>query len=178
MFDTFVYEDKFPSMEVLKEKCLYYLSLNDDIDWKDYTLGYFAHIYADIRWTETVYMDFEQEYQGDKDHIRKTYDKESNQVEFDLISREEWVDDVLSKLQVATAYSIEPLLTQLEIGQYRDIKLHWLRNRENEPQIIPNYLREDVIENFVSRTTSELNDLFIEWGVTVSIELTSLASND
>ena len=36
-------------------------------------------------------------------------------------SREELVDDVLNKLQVATAYSIEPLLTQLEVSQYHDI---------------------------------------------------------
>ncbi|AEI39726.1 zinc dependent phospholipase C family protein [Paenibacillus mucilaginosus] len=173
----FVYEDKFPSIEVLKGKCLYYLSLLDDVDWKNYILGYFAHIYADIRWTETVFMNFEQEYQGEKDDIRKTYNKESNQVEFDLM-REEWTDDVLKKLHIAAAYTIEPLLTQIEVNQYRDIKLQWLRDRGNEPQIIPVYLREDVIENFVSKTTSELNDLYREWGVAVSIELTTLASND
>jgi hypothetical protein len=174
----FVNEDKFSSIEVLKEKCLYYLSLNGDVAWKDYILGYFSHIYADIRWTETVYINFEHEYQGDRDDIRKTYNNESNQVEFDLIKIEEWADAVLNKLQVAAAYTIEPLLTQIEVGQYRDTKLHWLRNRKNEPQIIPIYLREDVIKNFVSKTTIELNDLYKEWGVGVSIEVTSLASDD
>lgn len=165
----FVYEDKFPTIEVLKEKCLYYLSLNDDVVWKDYTLGYFAHIYADIKWTDTVYMNFEQEYRGDKDDLRKTYMKESNQVEFNLIRKGDWTDDVLNKLQRAVAYPIEPLLTQLEVSRYRDIKLHWLRNKENEPQIIPNYLREDIIDHFISRTTRELYELYKEWGVTASL---------
>ncbi|MFE5321867.1 hypothetical protein ACFQ88_24535 [Paenibacillus sp. NPDC056579] len=171
----FVHKDKFPSIEMLEEKCLYYLNLNDDVDWKDYTLGYFAHIYADIRWTDTVYANFEQEYQGNKDDIRKIYNKESNQVEFDLTKREKWTNDVLNKLHVADAYTIEPLLTQLEVSQYRDIKLQWLRNRENEPQITPIYLREDVIENFVSKTTSELNDLYKDWRVAVSVG-TSISS--
>ncbi|WP_431090203.1 zinc dependent phospholipase C family protein [Paenibacillus sp. 8b26] len=60
----FVCEERFPSIEVLKERCQYYLNLNDETNWKDYILGYFAHIYADIRWTETVYSNFEREYRG------------------------------------------------------------------------------------------------------------------
>jgi len=43
--------DKFPSIELLKGNCLEYLSMNMDSDWKEFILGYFAHIYADIRWT-------------------------------------------------------------------------------------------------------------------------------
>ncbi len=161
----FVCEDRFPSIEVLKERCLDYLNLNDEIDWKDYVLGYFAHIYADIRWTETVYTNFECEYRGVKDEIRKIYNIESNQVEFDLIRREEWAEAVLNKLRVGSAYTIETLVTQIEVSQYRDIKLQWLRNKDNEPQITPIYLREDVVKNFVSRTSNELNDLYKEWGV-------------
>ncbi|WP_223822016.1 MULTISPECIES: hypothetical protein [Paenibacillus] len=86
----FVCEERFPSIEVLKERCQYYLNLNDETNWKDYILGYFAHIYADIRWTETVYSNFEREYRGKKDEIRKVYNIESNQVEFNLIRRKEW----------------------------------------------------------------------------------------
>lgn len=174
----FVNEDNFPSIEVLKEKCLYYLSLNDDVDWKDFILGYIAHIYADIRWTETVYINYENEYQGDKDDIRKTYSIESNQVEFYLKRSEEWAEAILNKLQIADAYTIEPLLTQIEVSQYRDIKLLWQSDMENDLQIAPMYLREDVIRNFVSKTTIEINDLYEEWGVAVSVELISPASND
>jgi hypothetical protein len=160
-----VCEDKFPSIKVLRERCRYYLNLNDEVDWKDYVLGYFAHIYADIRWTETVYMNFEHEYRGEKEEIRKVYNIESNQVEFDLLRGEEWAEAVLDKLHVGIAYTIEPLLTKNEVSQYRDIKLKWLRNKENEPQIFPNYLREDVVRIFVSMTTNELIDLYKEWGV-------------
>lgn len=174
----FVNEDKFPTIEMLKEKCMYYLGLNGDFDWKDYILGYIAHIYTDIRWTETVYVNFENEYQGDKDDIRKTYNIESNQVEFNLKRRAEWADSVLNKLQIADAYTMEPLLTQIEVSQYRDIKLDWLNDRENDSQIIPIYLREDIISNFVSKTTIEINDLYEDWGVAASTEITSPATNN
>ncbi|AZH29830.1 zinc dependent phospholipase C family protein [Paenibacillus sp. M-152] len=161
----FVCEDRFPSSEVLKERCQYYLNLNVETNWTDYILGYFAHIYADIRWTETVYSNFEREYQGEKDEMRKIYNMEANQVEFNLIKREEWAEDVLNKLYVGNAYSIEPLLTQIEVNQYRDIKLQWLRNKNNEPQITPIYLKVDVVKSFVTKTSHELNDLYKEWGI-------------
>ncbi|MBE3650991.1 hypothetical protein [Paenibacillus polymyxa] len=161
----FVCEDRFPSREILKERCQYYLNLNVDTNWTEYILGYFAHIYADIRWTETVYSNFEREYKGEKDEIRKVYNMESNQVEFNLVKREEWAEDVLNKLYVGNAYSIEPLLTQIEVNQYRDIKLQWLRNKDNEPLIKPIYLKENVVKNFVSKTSHELNTLYKEWGI-------------
>lgn len=36
-------EDRFPSMEIFE-----YLNMNMELAWKEYILGYFAHIYADI----------------------------------------------------------------------------------------------------------------------------------
>ncbi|MFC4104245.1 hypothetical protein [Paenibacillus xanthanilyticus] len=161
----FVHEGQFPSLETLKEKCLHYVSLHHEPGWKDYVLGYLAHIYADIRWTETVYADFEQAYQGDREQIRKTYNAESDQVEFELMREAEWTDGMLNRLQTAAAYTIEPLLTDHEVSQYRDVKLAWLRNKDHEPRITPAYLREDVIQAFVLRTAEELRVLYQEWGL-------------
>ncbi|TYP73329.1 zinc dependent phospholipase C family protein [Paenibacillus methanolicus] len=161
----FVAEDQFPPLEALKEKCLHYIGLHPELDWKDYILGYIAHIYADIRWTETVYADFEKAYQGEREQIRRTYNVESDQAEFELMRKAEWADVILNQLQTAQAYAIEPLLTDREVSQYRDIKLAWLRNKDNEPRIAPGYLREDVIRPFVSRTAAELRELYQQWGL-------------
>ncbi len=61
----FVREGKLPTIEVMENKCLKYLRLNEDREWKDFILGYFAHIYADLRWTDTVYAEFERNYTGE-----------------------------------------------------------------------------------------------------------------
>ncbi|MFB9326308.1 zinc dependent phospholipase C family protein [Paenibacillus aurantiacus] len=161
----FVAEGQFPSLEMLRAACLHYSSQNDDADWQAYILGYFAHIYADIRWTETVYADFERAYEGDRENIRRTYNTESEQVEFDLLRSLVEAEAMLDQLQPADAYAIEPLLADAEVSQYRDIKLAWLRMKDNEPRIMPAYLREDVIRHFVSKTAMELRELYQQWGL-------------
>ncbi|SFM53359.1 hypothetical protein SAMN03159341_1445 [Paenibacillus sp. 1_12] len=159
-------EDKFPTIEVLKKECLSYLSImNMELDWKAYILGYFAHIYADIRWTETIYAEFESEYQGDNKEIRKIYNQEVSQVEFNLLRSEEWAQPIIHRLQHANAYSIEPLVTQNEVSQYRDIKIEWLLDDSNEPKHKNIYFNDDKVRDFIINTSNELNVLFNEWGI-------------
>ncbi len=161
-----VIEDKFPSIEILKRNCLEYLSMNMELEWKEYILGYFAHIYADIRWTETIYAEFEREYQGDKKDIRKIYNQEVSQVEFNLFRAEEWAQqNIIRRLQRANAFTISPFVTENEVSQYRDIKIDWILDESNEPKLKTIYFNEKKVSDFIIYTSNELNGLFNEWGV-------------
>jgi len=158
-------EGRFPSLEILKENCLIYLNRKPEDDWKDFVLGYFAHIYTDIRWTETAYMKFESEYRGNDQDKRKIYNLEVSQVEFELMKSEEWVQDVINKLQQASAYTIEPFVTQFEVSQYRDLKINWLQDHSNEPMINPNYFTVETVKEFILKTSEEISILFKDWGI-------------
>ena len=158
-------EGRFPSYETLKTNCVAYVDKNPEPEWKEFVLGYFAHIYADIRWTHTVYADFEKEYSGEEGDIRNTYNLEVSQVEFKLLQSEEWADHVFTELQKAYAYTIAPFVTQQEVSQYRDIKIAWLQDAGNEPAIETRYFNEDRVKTFIENTSNELTALFHEWGM-------------
>ncbi|MGG4214018.1 hypothetical protein [Paenibacillus sp. FSL L8-0638] len=55
-----VHNDKLPAKELIMEKCKEYLLKQAGPEWKDFVIGYFSHIYTDLRWTDTVYFDFEK----------------------------------------------------------------------------------------------------------------------
>lgn len=161
-----VSDGEFPSIEILKSNCLEYLRINLEVDWKEYILGYFAHIYADIRWTVTIYAEFEREYYGDKKDIRKIYNQEVSQLEFVLFRTEEWApQSIIRKLQRANAYTISPFVTQNEVNLYRDKKIEWLLDDSNEPKIETAYFIDIKVRDFIINTSNELNGLFNEWGV-------------
>ncbi len=61
-----VHNDKLPAEEMFMEKCQEYLLKRSDPEWKDFVIGYFSHIYADARWTDTVYSDYEKAYTGER----------------------------------------------------------------------------------------------------------------
>ncbi|GGD77996.1 hypothetical protein [Paenibacillus nasutitermitis] len=160
-----VCEGKLPSIEQLRNHCLNYWKLNHNNAWKDYILGYFAHLYADLRWTETVYADFDANYQGRNEDKRRLYTKEVSQVEFDYLKAEGWPHRVIKQLKQAEAFTIEPFVTESEVLQYRDVKIEWLRNDRNEPKISPKYFTKIRVDQFVKSTSDELNQLYKEWAV-------------
>ncbi|WP_422657509.1 hypothetical protein ACK8P5_17315 [Paenibacillus sp. EC2-1] len=55
----FVFNNTLPSVEVLKTKYVEYLRMHREPEWELFVLGYFAHIYTDLRWIQTIYADFE-----------------------------------------------------------------------------------------------------------------------
>lgn len=160
-----VSEDKLPSIEIIKKNCLEYLNQNTEVEWKEYILGYFAHLYADLRWTETIYAEFERNYQGDKQDLRNIYNKEVSQIEFNLFKSEEWAQSVITKLQRAKAFTIEPFITRQEVSQYRDVKIEWLFDDGNEPNINPIYFAAGSVRDFIIKTSNELSELFKDWRV-------------
>jgi hypothetical protein len=164
-FTHLVHDNRLPGKEIIMDKCLEYLNKNEEIDWKDYILGYFSHIYTDLRWTETVYHNFEMNYQGDKAEIRKTYNNEVSQIEFNLLRTEEFVKNLFLRLQQAKSFTLEPFVTRIEVNQYRDSKIKWLQENENEPKIEPMYFYTDNIKLFIRQTSNELKNIFKELGI-------------
>lgn len=158
-----VHEGRFPSIQTLQHACVSYLDQHRDPDWKAFVWGYFAHIYTDIRWTETLYADFEREYAGDPDKIRDTYNREVSQLEFDLLKREPWAQDALIQLRQARAFAVEPLLTPDEVNRYRDMKLAWLEEERHEPKIETMYFQETKARRFIEKTAEEITE-WVAWG--------------
>jgi hypothetical protein len=160
-----VHNDKLPSKELIMEKCREYFSKRSEPQWKDFVLGYFSHIYTDLRWTDTVYADFENNYKGEKNEIRKTYNDEVSQVEFYLLRSMNSSEKLFTLLLKSEGYTVDPYVTQLEVIQYRDSKVKWLQDLNNEPQIKPIYFKTDEIKSFINETSKELKELLKEWNI-------------
>jgi hypothetical protein len=160
-----VHNNKLPVKELIMEKCKEYLQKRSEPEWKDFVLGYFSHIYTDLRWTDTIYAYFENDYKGEKSEIRKIYNHEVSQVEFNLLGCMNSAEKLFTLLLKAEGFTINPFVTQLEIKQYRDSKVRWLQDHNNEPQITPIYFKTDVIQNFISQTSKELKELLKDWNM-------------
>lgn len=158
-FTHLVHNNKLAAKELILEKCKEYLIKQSHTEWKDFVLGYFSHIYTDLRWTDTIYYDFENNYKGEMKDIRKTYNDEVSQIEFNLLRSIENSDTLFIKLIQARGYEINPFVTQDEVHQYRDSKVNWLQDPKNEPQIVPKYFTNDRVDKFISETSKEWKEL-------------------
>ncbi|WP_042166484.1 hypothetical protein [Paenibacillus gorillae] len=155
---------KFSTIGRLKERFLYYWAQNTDVEWRDFVRGYISHIYTDIRWTQTLYSPFANEYQGEREEAKRAYYKEVSQLEFILLRNEMWGAGALEQLRQASGFAIEPFVTKMEVEQYRDDKLQWFADRHNEPMIEPAFFTEAKVKTFARQTANELRLLYKEWG--------------
>lgn len=156
-------DDGLPNIEKLTMHCLDYLNMNSDEEWQKFVRGYFAHIYTDARWTDTIYADFKKNYCGDLKDLRCTYNQEVSQMEFQVMRSSKWAADVLQKLKQARAFSIAPFVTEEEVRRYRDAKLQWILDETNEPKMETVYFREDTVNHFIMNTSQELIEIFKVW---------------
>ncbi|PWV94497.1 hypothetical protein DFQ01_13062 [Paenibacillus cellulosilyticus] len=162
-FTHLVHQGIMPTKEMIWDKFLSYWPLYEEPEWKDFVLGYFSHIYTDLRWTETLYTDFEQAYTGGPSEMRGIYNEEVSQVEFDLIRSTRGMECWTELLRQTDGYTIDPFVTQQEVSQYRNEKVEWLRDTRNEPHITPIYFTTDRVERFIQQTAQEIQELLKEW---------------
>lgn len=87
-------------------------------------------------------------YEGEMKNIRRTYNREVRQLEFEILRSGDWADTVLFELRENRAYSIEHLVTEIEVAQYRDLKVEWIQDATNEPQI--NTFTEDRVNDYMN----------------------------
>jgi hypothetical protein len=128
-----------PSREKIVQQCADALKSCESSEQRSFVMGYFAHIFTDLRWVETLYTDFKrvegQICDGDKAHLHRVYAGETSQLEFELMRAEAWTPDVLRKLDQAAAFALEPYVTAEEVHLYRKAKLNWLLDAANEPRL-------------------------------------------
>lgn len=171
----FVTEGQLPSVEQLKQKYMYYMAGATEGERADFVLGYIAHVYADMRWTETIYAGFESEFAltplSQNRAIREVYNEEQCQTEFMLLHTQPWAEDVLHKLRLAKPAGLEPLVTEEEVCQYRDVKLGWINETDNEPKIEPHFFTAAAVLAFIDQTAAELKLLFLEWNRTYTVDM-------
>ncbi|GGN91466.1 hypothetical protein [Saccharibacillus kuerlensis] len=151
-----VHEGRLAQKKQIFEKLEEYLQMQSEPEWIDFIVGYFTHIYTDLRWTETLYTDFEKVYKGD--HIREAYKNEVSQIEFELQKSMNNILDMKKQLVLAKGYSIYPFVTEDEVKQYRDLKLIWLNEPNNEPKIQNIYFTTDKVKQFILETTKEVKE--------------------
>jgi hypothetical protein len=58
---------------------------------------------------------------------------------------------------------MDPLLTYKEISQYREKTINWLKDETNIPRIKPKYITEEIVREFINKTTNELKFLIKDW---------------
>ncbi|MCR2803631.1 hypothetical protein [Paenibacillus soyae] len=153
----------FPTCELLRSELSTCLDQASGCEERQYIHGYFLHIYTDIRWTLDLYSDFEAGFHGTRDAEREAYHKEVSQLEFILLRSGLWSSSVFDRLVLGKAGFAPSLVKKDEVLRYREMKLEWLRESANEPRIAPDYFTEELVRDFIDRTSEEWRSLLIEW---------------
>ncbi|GIP03738.1 hypothetical protein JNUCC32_07110 [Paenibacillus sp. JNUCC32] len=162
-----VNEDLLPDANRIRENYLLYVTQKPGKEWIEFVYGYFAHIYTDLRWVQTLYADYKKENKADNESLRFTYNQEVSQLEFEIIRSQHWAGSVLNKLTDSMGHALAPFVDKSEVEQYRTIKLEWLLEEGNEPKIELIYFTLDKVERFVQNTAAELSTLLAPEGIHV-----------
>jgi hypothetical protein len=155
-----------PNLQIFYDFCKQHLKQNEH-DYNQFIFGYVSHLYADLRWTETVWKDYVEKVRhvidGHNESIKSRYNKEVCQIDYNLYRSEEWSNKILTSLLNSREYSIPKLLTSKEITQYREHTIQGLRDEGNEPCIVPIYITDDIVRLFINTTVDELKVLIKVW---------------
>jgi hypothetical protein len=155
-----------PNLQTFSDFCKRHVTQNDH-DNNQLILGYVSHLYADLRWTETVWNDYVEKINlvidGHNESIKSRYNIEVCQIDYNLYKNEVWSHQIFETLLQARDYSIPNLLTSEEITQYRAHIMQNLENEGNEPGIVPLYITDTIVTMFINDTVDELKSLMKVW---------------
>lgn len=99
------------------------------------------------------------------DNVRGIYNQEVSQVEFELKRSINHYNELIRLLKNAEGYTINPFVTQSEVGEYRDIKVEWIQDPNNEPFIKPIYFDSIKVYRFIEKTSEELKELLNDYDI-------------
>jgi hypothetical protein len=126
-----------------------------------FAAGYAAHLIADRLWVTTIYADFKRNLSHlDPEALRNLYYLETDQVDFDLYRRVEWRPTAWDLLARASSPDFSPLLSADEIDRWREHTLHWFDELKQEPGIVPQYITDDLVHDFIERAVEAVSDFF------------------
>ena len=143
-------------------------------DYRQFLMGYAAHIYVDLRWAETVYKGMENLAQSiflyrwhmQFRSFQSLYNRDVTQLEYILMDTHPETKQLLELLESAPAAAMGELVSPQEVDDYRYTIL-----RKLEEPIKPRSLRlMDIerVERFIQETAEELRFLLPSWSASSS----------
>lgn len=158
-------EGKFPTDEDLKEFFEHnkYLAFND-LRFMQYLCGYIAHVYADRVWTFDIYPAYELH-----PNSRRIYTQDVTKFEFLIYRNKPETIELVSRFEAGKAFELGGLFEQ-EVYHYREEKIRFINNGENEPISEPSILTMNKLEEFINTAVLGLRKIFIEWDVLNKLE--------
>jgi hypothetical protein len=132
-----------------------------------FAAGYAAHVLTDRLWLQDVIVRFRAHAptQPNSEAERTLYYEETDQIDFNLYHQSDWRPEVWKRLPAAEAIDFPPLLTGQEIGGWQERTLHWYGELKQEPGILPRYLTDEMVHDFIGQATDYVEKWFELWGV-------------
>lgn len=152
--------------EYARNRYEHYISQSPDEEWKWFVKGYFAHLLTDHFWLLDVHSVFKERTELDgltKDETRKSYYRDTDQIDFTFYRTKPWVQEVWSGLIGARSFAFEPLLTADEIHYWRFRTVHWFDLLSKEPGGEPRYITQQMVESFIPDAGRRIKAVLTDW---------------
>ncbi|AJS58863.1 zinc dependent phospholipase C family protein [Paenibacillus sp. IHBB 10380] len=143
-----------------------YINQSSDTKWRWFVRGYFMHLLTDYYWFQELHPKFVESNEllnRTPEEIRTLYYKETDQIDFNLYKHKMWSSEVWELLAESRSFSFGELLTSEEVIQWRDRTFLFFNDPSKEPGIIPEYITDKIVADFVEETIGRLKLQFEEW---------------
>ncbi|TDF97134.1 zinc dependent phospholipase C family protein [Paenibacillus piri] len=154
------------SFESVQEIYNDHMLRNDTGEWKWFVRGYFAHLLTDYFWLHDVYKPFKETAERDgvpEQEIRRTYYKDTDQIDFTLYKTKLWTPRVWEKLISTPVFAFAPFLSADEVNFWRLRTIHWFDLLCEEPRVEPAYITNAIAESFILKTAPRVKELLADW---------------
>ena len=138
----------------------------EEEDLKIFILGYCTHILTDLVWLDTVYKNYRTTLAQSKLELehRALYYKETDYIDFKLYREAPWRERIWNELSISKAIDFHDILTSEEIENWKIRTLTWFDDDEKDPKIPPEFIKEDMIDEFVIEATEYINkEITLYW---------------
>ena len=95
-----------------------------------------------------------------EDETKKIYYNDTDQIDFYIYHKKEWTPKVWDQLRRIYPFDLDGLLTSEEIENWKKRTLAFFEDSTKEPKIIPKYITEDEVMNFIDDAANYCIDLF------------------
>lgn len=145
---------------------LHYLNQTNDVEWKWFVRGYFAHVLLDRYWYEYLNKRLREVVVKEKkrpDELKRMYYQETEQIDFCIYNNASWRKEVWAKLLEAPSFAIEPLLSADEINFWRYRTINWFDIIAKSPDIEPRFVTESVVTQCVKDAVPMIQKQLNTW---------------
>lgn len=128
--------------------------------------GYAAHLLTDYWWLQAFARPFFERFSSDtpSEERREWYYRETDQVDFNLYRCAAWRQAVWRMLAEACAPDFSPYLSADEIDGWRQRTLDWFEKLKQEPGILPQFITDEVVADFIQSSALRLQPVLFGRG--------------